>query len=723
MNSQINNKNENQEVISEDQFRPVFFDSGKRVCQQTLTELNKRARLDVPTVPSPDATSAEKSSSDKEVSVGEVATVVVAAAAADKAVNCRERERRSSSRHSRRSRSRSLPNIIFSHRRYRSQPVAVLNNLSLLPTPTATSTTITADTTSSNGNINNSSRFQTTSQRDRQQGIQKLSKASASYPKRHHRHHRLHNNLSFNGSESNPVLLPPVNTLSLREIDLHEILKNPQLRHDILFDPQLQFRPNLDGERGKRKRQVVDKYWSEVEEECKEYMKVSTKLLASTAGSTAPANLSKYHLKYSKLPRLFSTLRDILITLLPLKDRPAVYDVMDVDLLVQQLRKGVVDFVSLSKWLAGVFKSHCAPMRDAWVDEMTDKFIEADRENSIKKLIDALRTIFSILEAMKLDVANHQIRVLRPALVETAVDFERDYFNQMIQRGNLNIQDSLMWFAGASQAQAKKEDAKGTDLINSQPNFLRNTSVQAIIKLLSCREMASEFPSSLAFDHLRLILLRADVRQLVCLQICLYLYKQLTATYNKDPVKKAKLLSKAALNEVKREILAVITDENGNVKWTRNIPSITVQLAKRAVMEQDSVAPPPESVVNFAHSWLLKQTQPRSDVYGLMEERIFKQLRTLVVTSLDENKSGTILPQDIPKTATGNSLSTSPSTPTVPTPVTTTAPGFPSLAQAGQLSEEISSLASRLSILTNFHWSVFGSHYSDAIKDIEKQLK
>ena len=70
-------------------------------------------------------------------------------------------------------------------------------------------------------------------------------------------------------SSSNTIpSLPPINLQSLKEIDLHEILKNPQLRHDILFDPQLQFRPNLDGERGKRKKSIIDKYWLEVRKEC-----------------------------------------------------------------------------------------------------------------------------------------------------------------------------------------------------------------------------------------------------------------------------------------------------------------------------------------------------------------------------------------------------------------------------------------------------------------------
>lgn len=44
-------------------------------------------------------------------------------------------------------------------------------------------------------------------------------------------------------------LIPPITKATLRELDLAEILRNPQLRHDSVFDPNLMFRPNYDGER------------------------------------------------------------------------------------------------------------------------------------------------------------------------------------------------------------------------------------------------------------------------------------------------------------------------------------------------------------------------------------------------------------------------------------------------------------------------------------------
>lgn len=44
-------------------------------------------------------------------------------------------------------------------------------------------------------------------------------------------------------------LNPPITRSTLRELDLSEILRNPQLRHDCVHDLNLMFRPNYDGER------------------------------------------------------------------------------------------------------------------------------------------------------------------------------------------------------------------------------------------------------------------------------------------------------------------------------------------------------------------------------------------------------------------------------------------------------------------------------------------
>ncbi|EGW34072.1 uncharacterized protein SPAPADRAFT_134029 [Spathaspora passalidarum NRRL Y-27907] len=496
---------------------------------------------------------------------------------------------------------------------------------------------------------------------------------STFYPhKKHHNlfsttNHHINSNSSSNSSSNSTIPpLPPINLQSLKEIDLHEILKNPQLRHDILFDPQLQFRPNLDGERGKRKKSIIDKYWLEIQKECSQFF-------------NRQQNVA---IKLNRLPILFTTLRDILLSLLPTKDRQHVEEILDIELLIQQLNHGSFDFVEMSNWLGEVFKNHCAPMRDQWVSEMNEKFVKSYTLNNVEYLVEGLRMIFQILEAMKLDVANHQIRILRPVLIETAIDFERDYFQTLINHGKININDSLNWFY---KKYMKKITPDAQTNIND--TTLKPIIISSIIDLLSCRQMATEFPSTLTFDHTRLVLLRADVRQLVCIQLCVILYKQLII--NSKVPNSSELLSSANISKVQQDILAIVTDDNGNIKWTKNISSISLQLVKYLYPQQISQVNLPKDLIDFSYNWLIKHIQPNSQVYGLMEIKIFNQLLSEIVNIIDGVDEREL---ELTKSAPNNTT-------------------------------EMKNIATRIATLVKFHWNVFGNYYIDYIKSQHVKLQ
>lgn len=609
MNSQVNNQNDNQEVFKEDQFRQVFFDkssgSGQAAGEASTDE--KRVRLDA--------------SMNKDENMSPTTKQIPV-------MNPISRKQSHSSHMNALARTHTVrTHNLLGHNNGGKQHVHPLGLANKRKAP----------------------KF-----------IRKFRSRSLpiiNYSKPGHILH-LQNFPKIN--HASVPLLPPINLQSLKEIDLHEILKNPQLRHDIVFDPQLQFRPNLDGERGKRKKSIIDKYWGEIEKECSQFFEPSQ------------ANM----IKISRLPILFTTLRDILLSLLPYKDRSSVSEVMDIELLIQQLSHGSFDFVELSQWLGEVFKSHCAPMRDQWVADMINKFKLGYTDNSVKNLVQGLRMIFLILEAMKLDVANHQIRILRPVLIETAVDFEKDYFHQLIINSKIDISDLLKWFYKLYHKKCEKF-SKLLPSGKSEEDQKKLMLSSSIMDLLSCRNMATEFPSTLAFDHTRLVLLRADVRQLVCVQLCIVLYKQLLVNYPNASGYRSESCKPSNINKIQEEILAIVRDDNGNVKWTRNIQSIALQLVKNAVTnpltgKMDEL---PQPMVSFANSWLIKQIQPISEVYGLMEEKIFKDLLIEVIN-----------------------LSNASSAPS---------------AIANKNVSEMSSIAHRISTLVKFHWSVFGNYYTD----------
>lgn len=386
------------------------------------------------------------------------------------------------------------------------------------------------------------------------------------------------------------LLLPPVNLHSMHEIDLQEVLKNPQLRHDILFDPQLQFRPNLDGERGKRKKVQSENYWNMIKFE-------TERLLKSSHPKAIDHN--------SPIIIMFQCLKSILVSLIPSKDISSIEEILDISLLIQELNSKCFNFLGFFDWICSIFKLHCAPMRDTWVDELGTLFhkaCESEDEVNIDYLIEGLKTLFLILEAMKLDVANHQIRILRPLLCSSAVSFEKEYFKNAIKRNKINFTSSMLWF--------KKNSI---ELDSKNPRDVLNYSV---LNLLSCSTMYHQFPNTLNFDHTRLLLLRADLRHIICTKLCSILYKTLIYQNNLDK----SLLNDANMLSFKKEILNIIVDENGNSKWTKNLKNLSVQLINNLFGNLDS------DKIDFAYNWLLKQTQPNSKVYSLLESKLFEKI-------------------------------------------------------------------------------------------------
>jgi hypothetical protein len=187
-----------------------------------------------------------------------------------------------------------------------------------------------------------------------------------------------------------PSTEPPVTKTTLSELDIPRIVYNPKLRHDVNFDPDLHFRPNLDGESGRRKAQKANEFWEGLRAQIKDFMADPAAFESELAG------------KEWSLQSTLQAIGEILGTLVPPQDRSAVEEILNVELLMQQFRKGVADLEKLGEWLARTLKSHCAPMRDEWVDEMVGQLTVGDRARDVDSLVQGLQSLLSVLEAMKL---------------------------------------------------------------------------------------------------------------------------------------------------------------------------------------------------------------------------------------------------------------------------------------------------------------------------------
>ncbi|KAK3314729.1 T-complex protein 11-domain-containing protein [Apodospora peruviana] len=315
-------------------------------------------------------------------------------------------------------------------------------------------------------------------------------------------------------SQSKRPLEPPVTKTTLGELDVSKIIHNPKLRHDINFDPELHFRPNLDGEKGKKKQDKANQFWTSLLEQLVQFV----------------IDRDGFYRRFGTgndwcLPLLLKSVKEIIETLVPQRDREFLDEGLNVELLMQQFHRGVADLESLAAWLSGVLKLHCAPMRDEWVDEMYHELSRGNRENDMGELVKGMRSLLSVLEAMKLDVANHQIRCLRPVLIEDTVQFEQRFFMRKMQGGKLSINAAKLWYGEARDYAARSY--QDSPMPHSHAFSETGVFFEALSRLILPSTSTENIPNTFIFDEERIIKLRSDMYDSICLEICMRKFEDL----------------------------------------------------------------------------------------------------------------------------------------------------------------------------------------------------
>ncbi|KAH7021189.1 putative camp-mediated signaling protein SOK1 [Microdochium trichocladiopsis] len=304
-------------------------------------------------------------------------------------------------------------------------------------------------------------------------------------------------------------LEPPVTRATLSELDVHKIVHNPKLHHDINFDPELHFRPNLDGEKGQKKQARAQQFWQSLASQLRMFMTDRDSFMSLYGQGQEWC-----------LPMLLSSVKDIINTLVPHKDREQLAEGLNVPHIMQQFAHGMADLEKLASWLSGVLKSHCAPMRDEWVDEMYTQLTNGNRNNDIDELVKGMRSLLSVLEAMKLDVANHQIRCLRPVLIEETVAFEDRFFRKKLREGKFDATAAKDWYTRMSERTDQHHQGSAQAFGDMAIFF------ESIVELIM-PSRSEAFPNTFLFDEERMSKLRSDMLDAINLELCMRLYDKL----------------------------------------------------------------------------------------------------------------------------------------------------------------------------------------------------
>ncbi|KAF1988081.1 hypothetical protein K402DRAFT_419923 [Aulographum hederae CBS 113979] len=386
-------------------------------------------------------------------------------------------------------------------------------------------------------------------------------------------------------------LTPPITKQSLGELDIQAILVNSKLRHDVNFDRELHFRPNLDGVKGQAKTRARKEYISALtaEFELYNFLFSSTNTLDLKA---QPSWTELVKTSQRRLPLLFETIRDILKILVPEKDLVDVEEHMDVPMLMQQIERGVCDLVSIVKWLAQLLKAHCAPMRDRIVDSMVDHISRGASAGDMEALAKGMNELLGVLEAMKLDVANHQIRHLRLLLIEDSVNFSQKYHQNRIGRGKVDILSAREWFLqqAVPSTPAELSVAKPHDSNTDSSSGLA-TLTRGLSRLVFPSHPPAQFPDPFALDTDRIRALRAELHHLTFFAVCRSLLSSTISTLLPTHSSHLSLLA-AAWPPLHAALSAIVigpaqdlssASVNPTVTWPRHLDHLTLEIVRHAL--------------------------------------------------------------------------------------------------------------------------------------------
>lgn len=362
----------------------------------------------------------------------------------------------------------------------------------------------------------------------------------------------------------------PVNKETMKELEIGAIQNNTSLRIDLCFDDQLFFQP-IKGLKQEEKRRRARIFWDCLSLELQEIRHALQGNCPDCAKEQGDCSMPGTRIP-SRLAVFFSALRDLIGMLVPDKDKEEILTKLEVDDLVRLSRVGHFDAVEFSTWLAQLLMTHCAPLRDGMARQMNQQISDGAKANDMDLLVKGLETLLSLLENMKLDVANHQVRSFKLLLIADTVPFLQDCFSKMRDDQQIDLKSSRRWF---KDLRKKYRHQKTCDF---------DVFVCGAVAL--CRSPFKLLPTTFSYDKDRISCLRHEVLDLTQLRICMSTFEELALAH------RGRRPTAVELEDISDRFLQLIYSEDGtNEIVACHMDEIATEIA-RAVNAMSAGAEP-----------------------------------------------------------------------------------------------------------------------------------
>ncbi|NXT00035.1 T11L1 protein, partial [Jacana jacana] len=272
-------------------------------------------------------------------------------------------------------------------------------------------------------------------------------------------------------------------------------INNMALAHEIIVNGDFQIKPPELPEQSleKKVRDIVHKaFWDSLESQLKE---------------DPPT--------YDHAIKLLEEIKESLLSfLLPghTRLRSQITEVLDLDLIKQEAENGALDISKLVEFIVEMMGTLCAPARDEEIKKLKD----------INEIVPLFRAIFSVLDLMKMDMANFAVSSIRPILMQQSAEYERKKFQEFLEKQPNSLDFVTRWLQEAADDLVKRRrkmlpphgssDGATGGALALCPTAVQN---QAYLKLLKWDHINRPFPEVVLMDQSRFQEIQVELEQLL----------------------------------------------------------------------------------------------------------------------------------------------------------------------------------------------------------------
>ncbi|KAI8642759.1 T-complex protein 11-domain-containing protein [Parasitella parasitica] len=421
------------------------------------------------------------------------------------------------------------------------------------------------------------------------------------HPRRSPHQHAQYPTASMNSGNisiiKNKLDFPPITAEALTELSVSHLFKSLQIRHDLLIDPHLTFRPNMTAE----KSHESETYWHRLD------------YLIKFCATQNEESDDHYQLIFL-VRNLLTELSLILTSLIsPFPSHPttsfvwnwpqqisesSIMAVLDPDLVHQQLTQGCLNVDFKFSFLHSILSPLC-PGQAEKIQRLVDS----------QEYARALELCFLTLETIKLDCANKALHYYRPYLIETGTSLEWKVFLKQLDNQEVTISSVSEWLSCTWERLG--QDTKFITVFRTGILDLVTNDQDTIAAL---QHPASPFPITFSYDEKRLThQMRHEFQNIIVIGLLLMPYRLMAG-------KKAKQSDLDHLKTTFSKLLKDASIASGRVSCF-HLALYACNIAKQ--LEPDNTTK--DNVIDQAKywsNWMNQNLRNTSPVYQIMYHRV-----------------------------------------------------------------------------------------------------